>query len=285
MCITSGPAFLENTIIYAGESTDKNGKIIHVLSYKNKAKSLTDKVNSMILPIPSSEDLSKQNIVDMSSCKDLLSKYYGLFEVKTRGFLKGGKEYNLNFEIVKSGSYTIILAKNAQSIRQAIDILPINERPEIHPDLIQSFQSLYKDWTLAVCCWSGSIDPEPITIWYYPKDENRLFIPTMDSHTGGPPDLNSSVRLNHSFIIGGSVLTDKPVDISLNRDCENLFSKYVLGVVNITAKLPNGDFYVDIRDHNNIPCIKNNIAIMYRHNLRVQNAEAYEKIPLKRPSI
>lgn len=203
MCMSSAPAKLTDTIVFAGKCPDGD----HLLGYQNTVESFSkDSVNSMILPIPSAVKMSRLNMLDTSECPDMLKniaeQLFATLSFNSRGMMKGFDSRSV--EIFKSGNYTVILAENGSDIPNALKQISENERPNIRQDLCDTLTKYYPGWWMACCIWSGNakIKNHPILWKYTPINKNYLFMPGLDSHDGGPPDVNKLIKRDHTFIVG-----------------------------------------------------------------------------------
>lgn len=203
MCISAAPAKLSDTIVFAGECPDGD----HLLGYQNNAENLSENdVNAMILPIPSATKMSSKNMLDTTKCPKLLKDLAEVFKMSDRRMTKGlalSRGFG-SIEIFKSGNYTIVLAENGLDIPNALMQLDEKDRPDVSQDLYRSFVEFYPKWWMALCIWSGKskMESHPILWKYTPMNRNYLFMPGLDSHTGGVPQVEKLVKRDHSLVIG-----------------------------------------------------------------------------------
>lgn len=217
MCMTTRPAHLSNTIIYAAEA-QRLGEVVHVIGYQNKARSMGP--NAMILPIPADGPLGPENVVDTRKFKNILTAYDKAIErLRPKRLTRSSKSFghdNLlgsrGFQVFESGSYTIALADNPSSIRAALDQVPANKRIDISDAFLDGLGKLYKDWPLAVCCFDGNLEaPEPLLWWFKPRFSRVLFAPAIDAHDGNPPDPAVQVKRDHTLAFA-SYRSNRPHD-------------------------------------------------------------------------
>lgn len=204
MCVTLTSAHLSNTLIYAA-AVEHQGSLAHVLAYQNQAAS--DSPNAMILPIPTNEELGESNIIDTQKARWFL-KDMAAPAVMYRGGTKGGRDLVLGsssyVKVFDSGSYTVVIASDATAIPEALERVAENRRPIINnPGFFEEYGKLYPGWPIAVCCWSGKIEAEPLLMWYRPKFPEEVFFPTVDAHDGSAPR-NQEVKRDHTLILGTS---------------------------------------------------------------------------------
>jgi hypothetical protein len=238
MCITTHPADLSNTKIYAGEAR-LGETYVHVMAYRNTAA--TEGPNAMILPIPAARMLGPANVIDTREFAGFLDIMLAEAEDCCRGAFGGVPESPQVFDV---GSYTVVLAQRPQAIARAVEGVPANKRPSLNPALLQAFDDLYPGWPLAVCCWDGAIEAEPMLWWYEPKSPEWLFAPALDAHHGGAPDIGAEVRVDH--VIGfGSTLREQRFggwEDELPPIAADLLAWNVRRA-RVAGHMPNGDFW------------------------------------------
>ena len=204
MCFTLEPSRMSGTILYAAETT-LNDRLLHVMGYQNRAENKGWGPNAMLLPIPSALPMTSANAVDMTSCKHVLRDYEKALVASTarrsRGFDKGMDLSDRSVQVFDSGSYTVVLASDAKYINSALSQVPENKRPKPNPTIFEAYSKLYPGWHIALCCYDGDIDAEPMVWQYEPIDPSNLFAPALDGHNGKPPVLSSPVDRDHSVIV------------------------------------------------------------------------------------
>lgn len=201
MCVTSGPAQLSDTILYAGQ-TQHEGRLVHILGYQNRARTRSGP-NAMLLPFPSRTAMGPENMIDTSHCKILLKQLAALGDTRMRSATKG---LSLNaaevrrVQVFNAGSYTVVMSQTARLIPEALAQMPEDRRPRVNTELFEAYTTWYPSWPVALCCWDGAVDAEPLLWWYEPQDETTLFYPGLDSHDGGVPRLGVRVDTDHKLI-------------------------------------------------------------------------------------
>lgn len=258
MCMTTEPAHLSNTIIYAAE-VRRDNQDYHVIGYQNKARSKGP--NAMILPLPAAGPLGPANVVDTRKFKNILNAYDAAIERhrpkrRSRGLTKGFRMDSLSdsrgFQVFESGSYTIALSDTPQSMRLALEQVPAAKRPNIPGSFLASLAQLYKDWPMAICCFNGNLEaPEPLLWWFKPRFKHALFAPAIDAHDGNPPDPNVQVSRDHTLAFG-SYQSQRPLDHALLDEIQQvpaehqwLFVPSVIGTKVLTPT-GNGDFSLPV---------------------------------------
>jgi len=258
MCCTLAPAELSDTIVYAHKMNDGR----HVLAYQNKAQSTPnyysatnplvynrtgrakpeDVVNAMILPIPAKEEIGPQNAVDLREDPTVLKDYARA--VQTQHQYKGvSRSMMLSDSVVqvfKTGSYEVVTTKEPWLIPEVVKEL----HPEINVgvELMDAYAKAYQGWNVAICFFSGSIEPEPIMFTYESMYQNHLFLPTLDSHDGGRP--RRYAKLDHTIVVG-SVVAGKQVNRKTPSHLKPYLSDQVIGFEAKHSSL-NGDFWFPI---------------------------------------
>ena len=242
MCITIAPAELRGTQLYAGEG-EVDGKVVHVLAYQNQAESAGP--NAMILPIPAAVMPDERNVIDTRTFASFLGDIHRATEFE--GEVCRGGRWRAAAKVFDVGSYTVVLAKTARAISDALHLVPDDKRPAAGLRLIESFEELYPGWPLAICCWNGKVEAEPLLWWFEPKFPDHLFAPALDAHDGGPPDLDAKVKVDH-FVAFGSSISRVGQNVHYSHkgpippDAQKLLPLAVSGT-KIQASLPNGDFW------------------------------------------
>lgn len=264
MCLTLEPSRMSGTILYAAE-TIFNGKLVHVMGYQNKAENLGSGPNAMLLPIPSASVMGPENAIDMRACKNVLKDYEQAYldqKPRTRGLTKGLSD-SMDFsraavQVFDSGSYTIVLARDANYINTALEQVPENKRPNPRPDIFGAYAKLYPGWHIALCCYDGAVEAEPMVWQYEPLDPAHLFAPALDGHDGKIPNMNVRVDRDHTIILSmvNRSKTRYAMELSRSRTAsvippshQYLFGKNFYGTQQHVAT-QNGDFIFRVADFN-----------------------------------
>jgi hypothetical protein len=251
MCISIGESKMTSTHLYVGEA-EKNGKTVHILAYQNTAESSGP--NAMILPFPTQVKMTQDNIIDTSSFKNFLknisdaSKRIEYTKSARRGFTLGVAAAGMDSfaEVFSVGSYTVVLADHVAQIPEALKRVPENRRPAVSNSFLIGFGQLYPKQPVALCCWNGSIEAEPLLWWYEPKNPGTLFVPTMDAHDGNPPKLYKPVYTDHIISVGAVGPTKgNKVNYSnkIPDEVMDLLPTHVFGG-KLPYQIPNGDVFV-----------------------------------------
>lgn len=245
MCCTLRPATLASTILYASE-VQHEGRKVHVTGYQNKAES--PEPNAMILPIPARSKLGPDNMLDMREAKHVLTDYH----LTCRPVLLGSSVVYGSRSLTKSapivfdkGSYTVVLAERATDIPSVLDQVPASKRIQNpNPEIWEAYDQLYPGWPVAVCCWAGQVEAEPLFWWYDPMYEKHLFMPALDAHDGEPPQLDTEVAVDH-FLITGHDRGGYEVRFRAKPpDTIRPFLAPRVDTITFDDYMPNGDFWV-----------------------------------------
>jgi hypothetical protein len=271
MCITTATARLSKTLIYVGEGI-RNDNEVRVMAYQNNAHS--DGPNAMVLPFPTDKEMGPDNIIDTRSFKGFLRNIADATKMRTLGMddriaFNGTKGVSRGMaQVFNSGSYTVVLAENVDQIPEALERVPENKRPSISPYFLFGYGKLYPDQPIAVCCWDGTIQAEPLLAWYSPKNKDHLFVPTMDAHDGGPPRLTDVVQTDHIISVGS--VTDRYMNRqnkvnyrdTLPASVLTLLPQHVYGT-KLGSTYKNGDMFLatealnkQVKKYSDIPRMK-----------------------------
>ena len=245
MCMTASAAELTNTLLYAGEGTYK-GRDVRVIAYQNTAKSVGP--NAMILPIPTREELTPENVIDTRSFSHFLKDIIDPFKTRYRGAVLNSRSFSKSIQIFNSGSYTVVLAKDITDVPNVLPLLPEDRRPDVSQAFADGFKRLYGDWPVALCCWNGTVEAEPLLWWYVPESKDSLiFSPAMDSHDGTAPKPGTPVMVDHYVTFGmNGALNGHEVRYTqaIPADVRGLLPSRVRGA-HVQDVLPNADFFMD----------------------------------------
>lgn len=243
MCCTFEKSEMSDTKIYVGEA-QKNNKLVHVLAYQNKATSKGP--NAMVLPFPTKVKMGPANVIDTRPFKYFLDDITEANRQITKGMRRLGSVDSLDrgVQIFDVGSYTVLLADSVYHIPWALSEVVEEKRPDVRVNFLHGYNKLYPKQPIAMCCWNGAIEAEPLLWWYEPSDPSKLFIPTMDAHDGQAPKVGAQVRTDHHISVGtvGHGHTVRYRD-NLPDDVRALLPKFVAGT-RVKDVLPNDDSFV-----------------------------------------
>lgn len=248
MCICVAESRMSNTLIYIGEA-HKQGQNVHVLAYQNVAINEASTPNAMILPFPSVSPLTEENVIDTRPFKNFLKDITNAtkYKARTLGMVACASTCQ-EAKVFDVGSYTVVLARHVSQIPKALEFVPEHKRPNISTRFLFNYGKMYKGHSIAVCCWDGSIEAEPLLWWYVPQNKDILFAPTMDAHNGNPPDTESIVDVDYAISAGSSIIPNGmrvTYTDSIPRDIIELLPHRVHGYRSERDRQKNGDSFID----------------------------------------
>jgi len=131
--------------------------------------------------------------------------------------------------------------------------VPEDKRPALNAEVFSAYAKWYPGWQVALCCFSNhqAVEADPLLWWYEPAFPDRYFYPTLDSHTGGVPDLEANVVPDHVIAAGTASPKGYPVRYSddLAAWMRGYLPERVVGRdLTEDDELPNGDFLVDVQE-------------------------------------
>ncbi len=171
MCCTFTKSVMSKTRIYVGEA-ERNGETVHVLAYQNAAKTMG--ANAMVLPFPTYTAMGPDNVIDTRKFKNFLKDITEASREITKGFSADGMRRGMTLgaksvaQVFSVGSYTVVLADNVSQIPEALERVPADRRPTVSKNFLKGYGTLYPKSPIAVCCWNGAIEAEPLMWWYVP---------------------------------------------------------------------------------------------------------------------
>lgn len=278
MCVSSAPAHFSNTILLAAEVAIEEEQF-HLLGYQNTMQNLAAELtpaaadwgwsgdadaskpatvgNAMLLPIPAVQGtLGEHSVIDASLCPRILKDMAAAVrppQTRFRATL-GADSFAKNAPVVfDTGIYTVVLAEDASDIPAALSRVPERKRPALNQALFDAYASFYPGWYVALCCFDNAEakQADPL-LWYYkPQRPEFLFAPALDSHTGGVPDLNAQVKLDHTLVVSSYFMEGGHevhyTDGEISPKLRQTLPKRVFGSqFHTTAR--NGDFVVRVQD-------------------------------------
>jgi hypothetical protein len=247
MCISLHESEMASTQLYVGEAQHQ-GKTVHVLAYENSASS--DGPNAMVLPFPTKVPMGPDNVIDTSKFKWFLKDISNATKMQSRGMTRKSRSVSFGLDddllgaaqVFDVGSYTVVLADNVEQIPSALRKVASHRRPTVTMGFLEGFAELYPEQPIALCCWSGAIEAEPLMWWYEPSDSSTFFIPTMDAHNGQAPKLSAMVKTDHIISVGGVAHAGVGVHYSgvIPREVAHLIPTHVYGT-KLPGLVKNGD--------------------------------------------
>ena len=261
MCCTLERAVLSKTILYVGEAkTEKHG-VVHVLGYQNRVQNLSAGPNAMILPFPAIERMTKENVIDTSACKNILKNMESAISppVARGGLSLLGSRSLKSVQIFEHDIYTVVLAKSALDIYDALSEVPKLKRPPLNKKIFNAYDKWYREqnrpWQIMLCCFNNkdASVASPLLWWYKPMHPGTLFAPALDSHTGEVPNLNEPVPVDHTLVVSSQNLKNGSMVYFTDRIDEKVYPylpNKVLGS-QLDTFMRNGDFLWNIDEIDN----------------------------------
>jgi hypothetical protein len=261
MCVSTAPARLSRTIVYAGVA-QRAGKRVHVMGYQNQAENLDAGPNCMILHIPSAAPMTPENMVDTSACPWVLSRLARAARgpaPAAAGYAPRSRSAAPVVHVFQKGIYTVVLANHWELAHQALTRVPAHQRPAVSAELLAFYGKHFPGWHLALCCFENheAVTSDPLLWWFEPLFPDRLMAPGIDAHTGQPPSLRSHVQRDHELVFGmsqgspqGSLMPVHPHQFGvppLPPAVRELMPSLAF-LVTRREQARNGDFLLDVAD-------------------------------------
>jgi hypothetical protein len=254
MCVSASAAELSGTILFAGRRLHRVHGWVEVLGYQNTAVNLSPGPNAMLLHLPARK-VTSAHFLNVGRCDQVLRDMAAAVQSMGRGrylsdetdWMGGGR-----VEVFEHDIYTVVLADRATDIPRALDRVPERKRPVVSSELLAFYADCFPGYPVALCCFDNAeaIQAKPLMLWYRPLDEERLILPAIDCHTGAVPDLEASVRTDHTVIFATDRAIEgwgEPVAYSqagrMRHELRAFLPEQVLGE-RFTELLPNGDFAI-----------------------------------------
>lgn len=231
MCCTFELSKMSNTRLYVGQGKRK-GEPVHVLAYQNNATSSGP--NAMVIPFPTNAKMTEDNIIDTTEFKEFLNDITEASRIRSLSFsLNGDMLFGAacagSAKVFNVGSYTVILAEKISQIPEALTRVSEDRRPKVSVNFLLGYDRLYSNQPIAICCWNGTIEAEPLLWWYEPKNKDELFIPTMDAHDGLAPKVGNRVETDHIISVNAKHGNKVFYCSNIPDDTKELLPTHVLG--------------------------------------------------------
>ncbi|MFI5683746.1 hypothetical protein [Streptomyces sp. NPDC051636] len=170
------------------------------MGYQNTAVNLADGPNAMLLHLPTRQ-VAPQQFVSTGRSDDILRRMVDAVEATDAeddgiAWMGAGPE---PVQVFEHDVYTVLLASDPTLIPATLHRVPPHRRPRLNPELLRFYAEHFPDHTIAVCCFDNADAQraKPLLVWYSPHDPDQLTLPALDSHTGGAPDLDADVPVDH----------------------------------------------------------------------------------------
>ncbi|MEM6803008.1 MAG: hypothetical protein AAF696_16505 [Bacteroidota bacterium] len=205
MCITSGAAALYATIVGTWDIDHPAYGYRHVLAYQNIPHNFSKQANSMILPIPTHEALTPDQLLDTSEDPHLLKQIADqVAPIKKAAEFTRSRDRQDVSAVFEMGIYRIVMLNEVSQEALAICLakVPKEKRPEISPDLLGFYQKTYPRYPLMICCFSTRKEKEtsPILLHYKPAHPDTFMLNFVEAH-GKVPVLGKAVEAHQRIII------------------------------------------------------------------------------------
>jgi hypothetical protein len=208
--------------------------------------------NAMILPLPATR-IGPDNAVDTRPFRTFLEDLREATRRPIPPSFGAPRAQGLDIEedaaVFDVGSYTVVLSESPRAVLGALSQVPADKRPALNDRMLDAFARYYPGWAVAVCCWSGDLQPEPLLWWYEPRYPEWLFAPALDAHDGNPSDLRATVQVDH-YVAFGSALQPQGQPVRYRDDAgafRSLLPSMVRGTY-LLGGMRNGDFWSRARE-------------------------------------
>ncbi len=250
MCVSSAPAELTGTQLYAGR--DPVNAELQVLVYANVARNQAPGPNAMLLHFPAIPGtMSPASVLPTDGCHHIMEDMVEAARPKTRSMSLGAPGVGRGaVHVFESGIYTVVLAEYAGDIPRVLDQVRESRRPAISEELLAFYATEFPGFPVALCCFNNreAAQATPMMWLYAPLNPDVVFFPAIDCHTGGVPEFTGKVEVDHWLIGQGRepVTYGDIIPPQTRRHLPNAVSGYHLG-----GSMGNGDFVTVGGDVNN----------------------------------
>lgn len=196
------------TIVALSEATVPGIGYVHVLWYQNAVQSGAGP-NAMLLHLPSAQPMTPHNMLNTSSSKSVLTDMVDAIDppqkslgLQTRGMPQSFSQPAV--QIFEHDIYTVVLARDASYIPDALERVPTSKRPSLNREVFDWYAQEQAGWHVALCCFNNSEaqTASPIGVWYAPQYTSHYHFPGIDAHDGSAPDMYTQVDVDHWLIAG-----------------------------------------------------------------------------------
>ncbi|MFE4170878.1 hypothetical protein ACFRR7_02325 [Streptomyces sp. NPDC056909] len=258
MCVSMDQAQFSGTTLYAGRLRHDVHGLVHVLGYQNTAVNLADGPNAMLLHLPARR-MSRANFLSVGRSSDVLHRMVDAVRPVAAGARSDiawmGWDDGERVEVFDHDIYTVLLATDPTLLHAALARVPPHRRPRLDPLLLEFYADHYPGYSIAVCCFDNAEaeQAKPLLMWYEPMFPDRLTLPALDCHTGGPPDLKGKVSADHWVLYGTDEAPPgwgEPVGYPprMRHELRGFLPDTVMGTYFGERPLPNGDFVLPHED-------------------------------------
>ncbi|HTE58395.1 MAG TPA: hypothetical protein VK694_06640 [Verrucomicrobiae bacterium] len=264
MCVTSGPAEINDTrvLTYVTYGSARH-QPVHYSFYQNRASERVpgQGPNCMFLQFPTAhlEAVDGPNHTH-DFMRDVTAGLPDLVYVpRMRGATLGGLATRSALGapvVVEHGDYHLILCSSPSRILEALDQVPPSRRPA-HTAQLEALAAWYGEWypdhSFVLACFNGSANPRhPIAVRYVPNNDDVVFAPGLDGHTGNVPIIGQPIVRDFyvAFAVQGQQL---PISFRyqhggfiIQPDWAPLPNLGVAGFHDNRFDAPNGDYTVAV---------------------------------------
>lgn len=201
MCVSSSEAAFSGTVLYCGRQRHPEHGLIHVVGYQNTVANLADGPNAMLLHLPTRR-LAPEQFVSVGGDGDVLRRMVDAVAPPVGegdGFDWMGGEDEPAVRVFEHDVYTVLLADDPTLIPAALHRVPWRRRPRIEPELLLFYAERFPEHAVALCCFDNADArrAKPLLVRYEPNDPDQLVVPAIDGHSGGAPELDAVVPVDH----------------------------------------------------------------------------------------
>ncbi|WP_247593745.1 hypothetical protein [Streptomyces sp. S816] len=213
VCVSSSEAAFSGTVLYCGRQRHPEHGLIHVVGYQNTVVNLADGPNAMLLHLPTRR-LGPEQFLAVGGDGDVLGRMVDAVtasEAVRGGIDWMGAEDEPVVRVFEHDVYTVLLADDPTLIPTALHRVPWKRRPRIEPELLLFYAEHFPAHAVALCCFDNADArrAKPLLLWYPPNDPDQLVVPALDSHSGGAPELDAVVPVDHWVLFSSDEAGDE----------------------------------------------------------------------------
>ena len=247
MCVTIANSLMAETIIMLHRVVI-DGVHYHILGYQCTVQNLSTGPNAMILHIPSRTEMSHKNLLETSHAPSILKNIsQAIPKILTRGMSDNGPKDLGRVTIFEHGIYAVVSTQDPYLAYDALQLVPVNKRPNISRSFLEYYAKARPGWTLQICCFDNSEagTAAPLLWKFEPIDPDTYTFPMLDAHDGGVPRNGVDVHRDHVLAIGcNDYQFGERVSYSEHLgDLALVLPQYVYGKRK-NGRSPNGDYTV-----------------------------------------
>lgn len=212
MCVTSGPAQMGDTQVFTFDPNHNNDhRAHHITAYLNTAINASGTPNCMLLHFPAQE-LPELVLDGLNAHTDVMRAVTHGLPRLSDGLPDDNGDWHLVSRGVETavvqayGDYHVVIANSASDIPQVLNKVPVDRRPPMTTDLenlIGWYDEHFFGYRFLLCCFNGHVRPShPIVVSWIPDNDDVLFAPGLDGHTGELPRLGEPMPRNFRVAFG-----------------------------------------------------------------------------------